>query len=38
MAAVKDAELMAKGTRREPLLFMNGYTNYLVAVHLLVDQ
>lgn len=38
MATVKDAELVARGTRVEPLLFMNGYISRLVTIHLLVNQ
>jgi len=38
MAVVKDAELMAKGTRGEPLLSMNGYISCLAPVRHLVNQ
>lgn len=38
MAVVKDAELMAKGARGEPLLCRSGYISCLVSVHPLVSQ
>lgn len=38
MVVVKDAEVIAKETRGETFLSMNGYTRYLVTVNPLVNQ
>lgn len=38
MAVIKDAELLAKETRGEPLLCKNGYISCFLTVHPLVNQ